>query len=172
MRLLAILAFLGFISSLLIHLIVLLGLALLGVNLLQNDLWVGLLFIGVLVILLGMLFTGSLKYGNQSWDAVFAVIPEWTKRGIKLSMRYAYISMAVVAMLLILSGTAGGDLKAENGKYFFQEKSGLRRELTAVEYNVSKSYQDAGTASLMSLIYLSQAICAYGGYIILKQCRH
>ena len=98
-------------------------------------------------------------------------MPEWAKHAVNFFVGYAYISMAVLVILLALSGTAGGDLQEENGKYFLQKENGLRRELTSVEYNVSKTYQDAGIASFMSLIYLIQAVYAYGYYIIKQRRR-
>jgi hypothetical protein len=108
---------------------------------------------------------------NELWDTGLAVMPEWAKHAVNFFVGYAYISMAVLVILLALSGTAGGDLQEENGKYFLQKENGLRRELTSVEYNVSKTYQDAGIASFMSLIYLIQAVYAYGYYIIKQRRR-
>lgn len=104
MRLLAILAFLGFISCLVIHLLVLLGLALLGINLLPNTSWIGIIILvmaalGILIVIAGS-FIASKTTKNELWDTGLAVMPEWTKRAVNFFVRYAYISMAVLGYTL------------------------------------------------------------------------
>ena len=173
MRLLAILAFLGFIISITVHFLSLFA-ALIGIKLLWQDLWISLLvlgtgFLGCLIVIAGLFIApGASK--NQLWDTAFDVMPRWAKRVRNAFTLYIYLNAVIlVFVLLFLLGTAGKQLKEENGKYFLQQKNGVRQELTVTEYNIRRNLGVAGLFDFPALIYFIQSIYAYSYYILSEQ---
>jgi hypothetical protein len=96
-------------------------------------------------------------------------MPMQAKRIANGFIIYICLSAVILAVLLFLLEPAGGHLKQENGKYFLQQKNGMRQELTAYEYNTERNFAAAALFDFPALIYFIQFINAYSYYILSKQ---
>lgn len=172
MRLLAILAFLGFIISIILHFLSLFA-ALIGLKLLWQELWVVLLFVGTFPLGFLIIITGSFivpgATRDRLWNTALDVMPKRAKRVANGFYLYTYLSMIILAVILSLLGAAGRDLIQENGKYFIQQKNGVRQELTVSEYNIRRNFTAALGFDFPALIYFIQSVYAYSYYILSKQ---
>lgn len=126
-------------------------------------------FLGCLIGIAGFFIVPGATI-NQLANTAFDVMSKRAKRVANGFILYIYLSAVILLfVLLVLLGTAGKHLKEENGKYFLEQKNGVRQELTIFEYNIRKNFTAALGLDIPALIYFNQFIYAYNYYILSKR---
>jgi hypothetical protein len=149
MRLLSLLAFLGFGASLIVH-----AVTFLGVDLSQTLPWVWGLHIGIFVVCIPMAFSArSLGRRGDYWLKLLALMPRWVLTVIIAFFIYAFVNFG---LFLILS--EGGVPEELDGKYVLYSHGKVIRELTEEEFHLQQAYVIRGFSGHWMVFYLIPAV--------------
>lgn len=148
---LGLIALVGFMISLLVHL-----LTYVGINAASFFPPIWLLHIGIFVVFIPfVLSTQSIQREHQrnALGVILKDVPLWAK--LVLGFVFAY---AMINFMLFIGLSEGGSPAIENGRYILQSHGTFIRELTESEYNWQQAYITRGFSGHWLLFYLAPAV--------------
>jgi hypothetical protein len=155
-RLIAIVAFVGFALSVMVH-----GVTFLGVDLIEEFPLVWGLHLGIFPLFFLMMIAIRIEekdsYGFFSkfpfWKKFFAPMPQWAKY-----LTYAFLAYALINFALFFFLSEGGTPELRDGNYVLHDHGRIIRELTEQQYRLKKAYVLRGFSGHWMYFYI---ICGF-----------
>lgn len=143
-RAFSITAFIGFFTSLLVHLT-----TFLGINPARHIPWVWVLHLGIFVMFIPMFVAQGFTTKKDFRREIFALIPPWAGYLTKAFFAYALINFALFFFL-----SDGGVPQERDGKYVLHNHGDVIRELSEEDYERQNAYVLRGFSGHWMVFYL------------------